>query len=62
MRHFVARGERMPHVTATIVCRHRRWLKYYLAGVLLMSHVTGRDPHLGRVMRWIERGTVIEVR
>lgn len=52
----------MPHVTATIVCRHRQWLKYYLAGVLLMSHVTGREPNFGRVMRWIERGIAIEVR
>lgn len=49
-------------MTATIVCRHRWWLKYYLAGVLLMSNVTGLDPHLGRVMRWIERGIRVEVR
>lgn len=52
----------MTRVTATIVCRQSWWLKYYLAGVLLVSHVTGRDPHLGRVMRWIERGIEIEVR
>ncbi|MFV3402859.1 hypothetical protein ACNFIC_02740 [Pseudomonas sp. NY15463] len=49
-------------MTATIVCRHSWWLKYYLAGVLIVSHATGRDPHMGRVMRWIERGTVVEVR
>ena len=52
----------MASVTATIVCRQRWWLKYYLTGVLLVSYATGRDPHLGRVMRWIERGIVVEVR
>ncbi|MBF8726110.1 hypothetical protein [Pseudomonas putida] len=52
----------MVKVYATIVCRHRWWLKYYLAGVMLACHLTGRDPHLGRVTRWIERGIVVEVR
>ncbi|WP_198528914.1 hypothetical protein [Pseudomonas fulva] len=52
----------MAKVYATIVCRHRWWLKYYLAGVLLACHLTGRDPHLDRVTRWIERGIVVEVR
>lgn len=52
----------MARVTARIVCRYRWWLKFYLTGVLLMCHLTGRDPHLGRVMRWIERGIVVEVR
>ncbi|WP_162889522.1 hypothetical protein [Pseudomonas parafulva] len=52
----------MAMVHATIVCRHRCWLKFYLSGVLLMCHLTGRDPDLGRVMRWIERGIVVEVR
>jgi len=52
----------MAKVYATIVCRHRWWLKYYLAGVLLACHLTGRDPHVGRVTRWIERGIVVEVR
>lgn len=52
----------MTKVYATIICRHRWWLKYYLAGVLLACHLTGRDPHLGRVTRWIERGIVVEVR
>lgn len=52
----------MAKVYSTIVWRHRWWLKYYLAGVLLACHLTGRDPHLGRATRWIERGIVIEVR
>ncbi len=52
----------MAKVYATIVCRHRWWLKYYLAGVLLACHLTGRGPHLGRFRRWIERGIVVEVR
>ena len=52
----------MATVTARIVCRHRWWLKYYLAGVLAMAHITGREPDLGRVSRWIERGIRVEVR
>lgn len=51
----------MARVTATIVCRHRWWLKYYLTGVLVVSHITGREPDLGRVFRWIERGPKVEV-
>ncbi len=51
----------MAKVYATILCRHRWWLKYYLAGVMLACHITGRDPHIGRVTRWIERGIVVEV-
>ncbi|MNH06370.1 hypothetical protein D3C79_657340 [compost metagenome] len=46
----------MARMTATIVCRQSWWLKYYLAGVLAMPHITGREPDLGRVFRWIERG------
>lgn len=52
----------MARMTATIVCRHRWWLKYYLAGVLAMTHITGREPELGRVFRWIGRGIRVEVR
>lgn len=51
----------MAKVYATIVCRHRWWLKYYLAGVMLACRLTGRDPCLSRVTRWIKRGTVLEV-
>lgn len=52
----------MTRTTATIVCRQAWWLKYYLAGVLVMSHVIGREPDMGRVFRWIERGIVVETR
>lgn len=52
----------MACMTATIVCQQRWWLKYYLAGVLAMSHITGREPDLGRVFQWMERGIRIEVR
>jgi len=48
-------------VHATIVCRQTWWLKYYLAGVLVVSHITGREPDMGRVFRWIERGIKVEV-
>jgi len=52
----------MARVYATIVCRHRWWLKYYLAGVMAMSQVSGREPDLARVMRWVERAIVVKVR
>jgi len=51
----------MDKVYATIVCRQAWWLKYYLAGVLVASHVTGREPDMGRVFRWIERSIKVEV-
>ncbi|MFV3286894.1 hypothetical protein ACNFCI_23035 [Pseudomonas sp. NY15356] len=52
----------MERITATISCRQRWWLKYYLTGVLVMTHIAGREPDLARVMRWIERGILVEVR
>jgi len=52
----------MACMTATLICRHRWWLKYYLTGVLVMTHITGREPDLAGVMRWIERAIVVEVR
>ncbi|WP_449432340.1 hypothetical protein [Pseudomonas putida] len=52
----------MAKVYATIVCRHSWWLKYYMAGVLVVTLITGREPDMGRVFRWIERGIKVEVR
>lgn len=52
----------MAKIYATIVCRHSWWLKYYLAGVLVVSRITGREPDMGRVVRWVERGIKVEVR
>ena len=52
----------MTRTTATIVCCQTWWLKYYLAGVLVVSHITGREPDMGRVSRWVELGIVVEVR
>lgn len=51
----------MAKVHITIVSRQSWWLKYYLAGVLGISRLTGRNPDLARVRNWIERGIVIEV-
>lgn len=50
----------MTKVYATIVCRQAWWMKYYLAGVLVMYPITGREPDMGRVFRWIERGILVE--
>ncbi|WP_236183442.1 hypothetical protein [Pseudomonas juntendi] len=51
----------MARVYATIVCRHRWWLKYYLAGVLAMAQVTGCEPNPGRVAYWVGRGLKVMV-
>lgn len=52
----------MARMTVTMVCRQSWWLKYYLAGVLAMARITGREPDLRQVGRWIERGLKVEVR
>jgi len=52
----------MARMTATIVYQQSWRLKYYLAGVLAISHISGREPDLGRVFRWMERGIRVEVR
>ncbi|WP_225785630.1 hypothetical protein [Pseudomonas sp. Marseille-P9655] len=52
----------MDKVYVTIVYRHSWWLKYYMAGVLVVSRITGREPDMGRVSRWIERGITVELR
>lgn len=51
----------MASVTARIVCRHRWWLKYYLAGVLVMVRLTGQEPCPERFSYWVGRGIEIEV-
>jgi hypothetical protein len=51
----------MASVTARIVCRHRWLLKFYLAGVLAMAHLTGREPCPERFSYWFGRGIKIEV-
>lgn len=52
----------MAHVSVTITCRHRWWLKYYLAGVLVVSHLIGRKPDPARVSCWVKRGITLKVR
>lgn len=51
----------MAKVYAKIVCRQTWWLNYYLSGVLFMSRITGREPDMVRVFRWVERGIEVEV-
>lgn len=51
----------MARVYATIVCRHRWLLKFYLAGVLAIAQMTGREPCPERVSYWVGRGIKIEV-
>ncbi|WP_432777534.1 hypothetical protein O4O02_09020 [Pseudomonas fortuita] len=41
---------------------NRQQIACAYAGVLVVSHITGREPDMGRVFRWIERGIEVEVR
>ncbi|WP_445672690.1 hypothetical protein [Pseudomonas inefficax] len=52
----------MARMIAVIVCSHRWWLKYYLAGVLTIAKVTGSGPNPDRVAYWVGRGIKVEVR
>jgi hypothetical protein len=36
------------------------WLRWYLDGVVLMARMTGREPDMLKVGRWIRRGTKAE--
>ncbi|MDM9593624.1 hypothetical protein QU617_09905 [Pseudomonas guariconensis] len=51
----------MASVTARIVCRHRWWLRFCLAGVLAIAQMTGREPCPERLSYWVGRGIKIEV-
>lgn len=51
----------MARMTVTLECRHRWWLKYYLAGVLVIAQVTGREPNPDRFAYWVGRGLLVEV-
>ena len=43
--------------------RPRWWLRHYLAGVALVSHLTGMEPDREKMERWIRRGLkVVAVR
>lgn len=45
----------------TIRVRFAWWLRYYLAGVALMSRFTGCEPDAEKVAQWIRRGVVLVV-
>lgn len=51
----------MASVTSRIVCRHRWLLRIYLAGVLAIAQMTGREPCQERFSYWAWRGIKIEV-
>lgn len=50
-----------PSNTLVIRVRVAWWLRLYLAGVSLMSQITGLEPDDERTARWIRRGIKIEV-
>lgn len=39
----------------------RWWLRWYLDGVVIMSHLSGAEPDLGKVQRTVERALVLKV-
>jgi len=48
--------------TATIAVHVAWWVRWYVAGVALVSKLTGAEPDMGKVMRWIERGVRVRAR
>jgi len=50
-------------VMVRLQVRPRWWLRHYLAGVALVSHLTGMEPDPEKMERWIRRGLkVVAVR
>jgi len=47
--------------TVQLEARVRWWVRWYLAGVSMMSLATGCQPDLDRVRRWILRGVVVRL-
>jgi hypothetical protein len=52
----------MATTTITLTIKVRWWLRWYLAGVLLTSRVTGLVPDLAKVDYWIGRGVRFTVK
>lgn len=45
----------------TLKIRLSWWLRIYLIGVSLTSHVTGTQPDMGKVGVWVRRGLRVTV-
>lgn len=44
-----------------VVIRQRWWLRWYMDGVVIMSHLSGAEPDLGKVQRTVARALVVKV-
>lgn len=41
--------------------RYAWWLRSYVAGVVLMAQITGFEPDMEKVRKWIDRGIRTEL-
>ena len=48
--------------TITITVHVAWWVRWYVASVALMSKLTGAEPDMEKVGRWIERGVRLRAR
>ena len=47
---------------ATVSVHVAWWVRWYLSSVALMSQLTGMEPDMEKVGRWIERGVRVRAR
>lgn len=47
---------------ATVSVRVAWWVRWYVASVALTSRLTGMEPDMSKVMRWVERGVRVTAR
>lgn len=52
----------MANITVTIEVRIAWWLKWYMAGVIMMSRLAGLDFDEAKARRYIRRGLKVRVR
>ena len=55
-------GRVMATSTITITVHVAWWVRWYVASVALMSKLTGAEPDMEKVGRWIERGVRVRAR
>ena len=48
--------------SVTITVRVSWWVRWYVASVALMSNLTGADPDVEKVGRWVKRGVRVRAR
>lgn len=51
----------MSAMTSTVSIKLAWWLPAYIAGVRFMAELTGMEPDMDRVEKWIRRGIKLNI-